>query len=159
MSLAEHQTSFSELFCLSFFFYFVMSFSKLFSRFLRTFQCCSEISLLFNFQRPNESAICRFCCSLSCVCAPSTWQLTYYTSIVFKSQYLFQKKFIFFITIFSPRRAARKQRVWFALNLRLLALRLDLYTIFPSLAYIIYKGRKVLHPRWQPSGTAAEAKP
>ena len=34
-----------------------MSFSKLFSRFLRTFQCCSEISLLFNFQRPNKSAI------------------------------------------------------------------------------------------------------
>ena len=34
-----------------------MSFSKLFSRFLRTFQCNSEISLLFNFQRPNELAI------------------------------------------------------------------------------------------------------
>ena len=52
----EYLKPFSELFYLSFFFYFVMSFSKLFSRFLRTFQCNSEISLLFNFQRPNELA-------------------------------------------------------------------------------------------------------
>ena len=73
-----------------------MSFSKLFSRFLRTFQCCSEISLLFNFQRPNEFTIVNSAVLYLGILLPSSWQPTYYTSILFKCQYFFWIFFIFF---------------------------------------------------------------
>ena len=82
---------FQSYICLSFFFYFVMSFSKLFSRFLRTFSafkkfhCCS----IFKDQ---------FCPVFQPVFRASTWQLTYYTLIVYNCQYLFWNFFRFFWT-------------------------------------------------------------
>ena len=68
-----------------------MSFSKLFSRFLRTFSafkkfhCCS----IFKDQ---------FCPVFQPVFRASTWQLTYYTLIVYNCQYLFWNFFRFFWT-------------------------------------------------------------
>ena len=80
---------FSELFYLSFFFYFVLSFSKFLTRFLYTFQCFKEISLLFNFQWSKR-------CHTSERPLPSSRQPVYSTTLYRVCQAVFWKNIRFF---------------------------------------------------------------
>ena len=88
-------------------------FQSFLTRFLRTFQCNSEISLLFNFQRPNRSVIADpliLLCFLLAVFCPQVDSLPiiHQTSTIVKP---FLKVFLRFFRFFRNKqvRAPKKQ--------------------------------------------------
>ena len=64
-NVLRHQTSFSELFCLSFFFYFVMSFSKFFNEIPSHFSVLLRNFFVVQFSMIKWSTRRSICCILS----------------------------------------------------------------------------------------------